>query len=152
SAWSSRLVPPTATTLGEKAGYSGSAEPESPVLATKVTPGVVSTLSYCASAWARTAEPSAKPQLIDTTDTPGKWAAAATPGIRSARDWLFAPPSTILAPGAMAWVHSTSRASSRSQLATPLPVGSVPGSGAAWPCWLTTVRNADAGPYCASGA
>ena len=69
-----------------------------------------------ASSWASTACPSAKPQLIDTTDTPGRLAAVATLVIRSASDWLLASTSTICAPGAMAWAHSTSSASSISQL------------------------------------
>ena len=53
-----------------------------------------------------------------------------------------------LGPGAMAWAHSTSRASSTSQLSVPGPLGSVAGSDVAWPFWLSTVRNDDAGPYC----
>ena len=61
-------MPPTATTLGEYAGYSPGA-PLSPVEATKVTPwwplGVVKSLSNdCSPA------NSLEPQLIETTETP----------------------------------------------------------------------------------
>ena len=45
-------------------------------------------------------KPSGKPQLIDTTDTPGWAAAVATPAIRSESDSLLASTRTILAPGA----------------------------------------------------
>ncbi len=51
------------------------------MLATKVTPGTLNTLSYIASSAAKTAWPSGKPQLIDTTDTPGWWAAVPTAAI-----------------------------------------------------------------------
>ena len=54
----------------------------------------------------------------------------------------------IWAPGAMACAHSTSSDSSTSQLSVPGPFGSVEGSDVAWPYWLRTVRNDEAGPYC----
>ena len=97
------------------------------MLATKVTPGTLKTLSYVASSLAKTAWPSANPQLIDTTDTPGWLAAVATLAIRSDSDWLLASTRMIWAPGAMAWAHSTSSASSTSQLSVPGPLGSVAG-------------------------
>ena len=100
-----------------------------------------------ASSLAKTAWPSGKPQLIDTTDTPGWLAAVATLAIRSESDWLLASTRMIWAPGAMAWAHSTSSASSTSQLSVPGPFGSVAGRDVAWPYWLRTVRNDDAGPY-----
>ena len=109
--------------------------------------GVVRSLSYIASSAARTDWPSVKPQLIDTTDTPGCCAALWTALIRSASDWLLASTRMIWAPGAIACVHSTSSASSLSQLATPAPVGSTAGSGVDCPDWLSTVKNAEAGPY-----
>ena len=63
------VVPPTASTLGEAEGYS--VVPESPEDATNVTPlcpaGVVNTLSYAVSP-----ANSPAPQLIETTETPGK--------------------------------------------------------------------------------
>ena len=87
------------------------------------------------------------PQLIETTETPGWAAAVPTAAIRSESDWLSASTRTIWAPGAMAWIHSTSSASSISQLAAPGPFGSTAGSESAWPAWLRTVRNKEASPY-----
>ncbi len=117
------------------------------MLARKVTPGTAKVGSYWASSAAETDWPSGNPQLIDTTETPGWAAAVATAAIRSESDWLLASTSTICAPGAMAWAHSTSSASSSSQLVAPGPLGSVAGRPVGWPSWLSTVRNDEAGPY-----
>lgn len=77
-------------------------------------------------------ENSAEPQLIDTTETPGMALAVSTAVIMSVKFDDFASTTTILAPGATAWAHSTSSISSPAQ----------PPSADA-PAWLTTVR---AGP------
>ena len=47
---------------------------------------------------------------------------------------------SMLAPGAMACAHSTSRASSTSRLFVPGPFGSVPGRFVVWPFWLYLVK------------
>src|SRR5208282_2402722 len=78
-----------------------------------------------------------------------KSSAVATPCIKSGGSSLSHSMTSILAPGAMACAHSTSIASSTSEL--PLgwlgPAGSAPGKGAGSPCSLTTIKNDDEGPY-----
>src|SRR5580704_10871352 len=92
--------------------------------------------------------PSAKPQLIETTEAFGAEAAVTTAPIKSESDWLLASTRTIWAPGARAWAHSTSSSSSISQLLVPGPLGSAARRLVVCPSWFTTVRNDDAAPYC----
>ena len=74
--------------------------------------GVVKVLSIDCSPWY-----SSIPQLIETTDTPGRAAAVATAVNRSLLlVSVFASTRSMLAPGAMACAHSMSRASSISQV------------------------------------
>src|SRR6516164_8238797 len=88
--------------------------PWSPDPATKVTPGwpagVVKNESREVSM-----EYSGRPKLIDTTDTPGWSAAHCTAEKRLDSPASLASTSRIVAPGAIACAHSTSRDSSSSQ-------------------------------------
>ena len=61
---------------------------------------------------------------------------------RSVKEFELASTRTMFAPGAMAWAHSTSMASSFSQfpLGFPGPAGSVPGRSVVLPYWLTFVK------------
>src|SRR5262249_28504669 len=108
--------------------------------ATKVTPAVVNVPSYCVSVMN-----SGTPQLIDTTlawpaATETAWSrAVGTPALLTAS--LAASTSTMLAYGATAWAHSTSRAVSSSQP----PVGSDEVAPS-----FTTVRLIAGRLYCAS--
>src|SRR5438552_3502186 len=83
--------------------------PASPEEARKVTPvwpdGVTNVLSNEASL-----ENSPPPQLMDTATTPGWRAAVVTAANRLLNELLSASTRRMLAPGAMAWAHSTSRA------------------------------------------
>ena len=87
-----------------------------------------------------------KPQLIDTTDTPGWLAAVATLLIRSDSDWLLASTRTIWAPGAMAC--DPFHVERLFHFPLPPRSGPSPGRDVVWPSWLSTVRNDEAGPYC----
>ena len=80
------------------------------------------------------------PQLIETTDTPGREAAVRVAVNRSSGVSLLASTSTMLAPGATACAHSTSKDSSNSHS----PVASC-GGNALLPYWLTTANSGGAG-------
>src|SRR5262245_24620424 len=88
--------------------------PESPEEATNVTPlcpsGVTKLLSKLVSL-----ENSLAPQLIDTATTFDWLAANRTAVSRLVNEASFASTSRMLALGAMAWAHSTSRAISLAQ-------------------------------------
>ena len=66
---------------------------------------------------------SAAPQLIETTETPARLRAVFTAVTKSKVEGVFASTRTMLAPGAMAWDHSTSRAISVNQPVVPAAVG-----------------------------
>ena len=85
----------------------------SPAEATKVTPVVEKTEFEEVSLLA-----SDQPKLIETTLAP-LVAAFLIAANKSELLWLAAWTTTILAPGAIAWAHSISRASSLSQLLVP---------------------------------
>src|SRR5438067_2121154 len=122
------VVPPTDRTLGDADGYEVGA-PLSPDEATKVTPawpaGVRNVPSELASE-----ENSPPPQLMETATTPGCAAAKRTAVNRLPSELSAASTRRMLAIGAMACAHSTSRAISLAQ--PPSAVGmTVP------PVWLT---------------
>ncbi len=149
------VVPPTLTTLGETAGQMVPA-PLSPEAATNVTPGVVKKESQLVSPGT-----SGMPQLIDTTDAPVRVAAYWTAFSKSvgspvtgSRASDAADTSTMLARGAIAWAHSTSRAVSSVQLSqlgasVPLlrsiwvnvPFPLAPSSAGRPKRWLKTVKS-----------
>src|SRR5882724_10609508 len=93
------VVPPTARTFGNAAGYDAGA-PLSPDDARNVTPawpvGVRKELSNVASP-----ENSPPPKLIDTATTPGRLAAKRTAANKFESEASFASTSKILAFGAM---------------------------------------------------
>src|SRR5207248_3195432 len=133
--------PPTARTFGEMAGYSGG-DPVSPVDATNATPawpvGVVKALSLLASL-----ANSPLPQLIETATTFGWLAAYWTAVSKLEKVGLFPSTSKMLAPGATAWAHSTSRDVSSDQLL----------SGAVRvepPLWLTLLKTGSGKPKATS--
>src|SRR5207237_4014571 len=99
------VVPPTATTFGDTAGYE---VPGLSPLATKyVTPAAVKVTSPLDSP-----ENSPVPQLFDICPPPPavtSWPANATAASRSERLSDCASTSMILALGAMAWAHWMSR-------------------------------------------
>src|SRR6516165_3810323 len=136
-----RVVPPTATTFGDTAGYDGGA-PASPDETRKVTPacpvGVRNELSKEFSP-----ENSPAPQLLETATTPGWRAANATAAARLERSALAASTSRIFALGAMACAHSMSSAISTAQPASGCG-SDVP------PVWLTLVNVGSGRPNCRS--
>jgi len=90
------VVPPTAMTLGEVAGYPG-APPESPVATKNDTP-LLRPLVKMRSEEVETELPSEPPQLMLTMSASP--IAVCTAGYRSALDGLLAVTRMILAPGA----------------------------------------------------
>src|SRR5258707_541485 len=80
------------------------------------------------------------PQLMETTETPCQFAAVVTAAVKSEKLELVASTSTILAPGARACAHSTSRASSTSQSSCLFEFGSVGGRLVVLPVWDITVK------------
>src|SRR5262249_1343727 len=111
-----KVVPPTATTLGETAGQIVPA-PLSPEAATNVTCGVVKNESQLVSP-----ATSLIPQLMETVLTPFVVAAVWTALSKSVGSPVtglvrsdFASTNRMLAFGATAWAHSTSRAVSSVQ-------------------------------------
>src|SRR5712692_405791 len=89
------------------------APPVSPLAAKQTTPLVVKCESLLASV-----ENSLPPQLIDTSPPPPlatRLLATSTAAKRLAKLLLAASTKMILAPGAMAWAHSMSRAASWAQ-------------------------------------
>lgn len=108
------VVPPTATTYGDAAGYSVPL-PLSPDDATNVTfDGAPKWLSKLVSELN-----SLPPKLIDTTDAPAP-TATSTAVIRSLKLFDAASTSTIFAFGAIACTHSTSSDISSAQPALGL--------------------------------
>ena len=110
------VVPPTASTWGDAAGYSAPPfAPLSPLDATNVIPscpaGVVKWTSYAVSVGV-----SLNPQLIEIATTPGVFLAVSTALKRSVMLGDLASTTRMLAPGAIAWAHSTSSVSSEAHV------------------------------------
>ena len=105
-------MPPTESTLGDAEGYS--VVPESPEAATNVTPlcpcrrgeNVVVRRSH--------RQTRSVPQLMETTDTPGRLLAKLT-ALNKSFSVGCASTSTMFAAGAIACAHSTSSAVSSAQ-------------------------------------
>ena len=141
------VVPPTATTRGELAGYPGPpAVPLSPLAAKNVIPSWPAGVSKCESKLVSFAI-SLNPQLIETAMTPGVSRAASTARIRFVRVSERASMTRIDAAGAIACAHSTSRTSSDAQVllvwSPAMSSTAIDGSGSplAWSkTWRSVVR------------
>src|SRR5262245_18961801 len=103
------LVPPPATTFGDTDGHSGAeAEPLSPDEAMKVTPLWPEGVGQMQSRL-RSLESSPSPKLMETATTPGCLRAQSAAFARSLMLFVLASTRRILAAGAIACAHCTSR-------------------------------------------
>jgi len=131
------VVPPTATTFGEDAGYPAGC-PSSPVAAKKETPlerPVVNMFSENED----TLLPSEPPQLMDTMGA--RVAAVLTAGYMSALLGEFAHTKIILAAGAIEWTHCTSRFVSPDQVFAGLELDVSSGGMLEPPFWSTFLKH-----------
>ena len=154
-------VPPTAVTSGSLAGelaaliqllpsQLGWAEPSSPLEAKRVIPLRVASLNTwcCWRAIFGSTQPSASPKLCEMTSPTLLSTAHFVAARMSASSFDLARTSSILAPGAMACAHSTSREISADQ---PTMLPSVASNGVS-PCGASWWKTGSGSPKAASNA